>query len=205
MEENAEKMEEDRAQEEGFIKLFEPAASGDIRAIKNALCVYEITNGKVYNLKIANRYGVYLIHTAAYYGQQGIIEFLLSAVNEAEEKDTMIYEAITSDNVSFESTDTDGLSNESKILPITLGHAKPPTCYVNIRSLDNAATPLHFAAMGGNRNNIILYLLSCGADPRLKDINGQTPQDTARAHGHKKTEKVIKKYVQAINKKMQQE
>ncbi|KAI5172989.1 hypothetical protein NEFER03_1982 [Nematocida sp. LUAm3] len=205
MEESIEKLDEEIEQEEGFIKLFEHASIGDIRAIKSALCVYEITNGKVYNLRIANKYGVYLIHTAAYYGQQAVIEFLLSSVNEVEEKDTIIYEAITSDNVSFESTDTDGLSTESRILPITLGHAKSSTCYVNIRSLDKAATPLHFAAMGGNRNNVILYLLSYGADPRLKDINGNTPQDTARAHGHKKTEKVIKKYVQAINKKMQEE
>ncbi|KAI5184806.1 hypothetical protein NEHOM01_0408 [Nematocida homosporus] len=185
-----------------FIKLFELVSAGDLKSIKNALCVYEITHGKVFNLRIVNKYGLYLIHSAAYYGQRETVEFLLSSVSEVEERDTTMYEAITSDNLSFESNDTEMMSNESKIVPITFGHAKSPSSFINVRSLDQGATPLHFAAMGGNKNNIILYLLACGADPRLKDIKGMTPPELARAHGHKKTEKTIRKYIQAINSKM---
>ncbi|KAI5181452.1 hypothetical protein NEOKW01_1633 [Nematocida sp. AWRm80] len=200
--------EEKRENGQDFLKLFEYVSGGDLKSIKNALCVYEISQGKVFDLKIVNRFGLYLIHSAAYYGQKEIVEFLLSSVNEVDDKDITLYEAITSDNISFESMDMDNVSivsDESKIMPVMFGHAKQSNSFINIRSMDQNATPLHFAAMGGNKNNIILYLLTCGADPRLKDIKGMTPQELARAHGHKKTEKVIKKYIQQINQKIQKE
>lgn len=194
---------ERKNEEQGFMKLFEFVSLGDIKSLRNALCVYEIKHGKVFDLKIVNRFGVFLIHSAAYYGHRDIIEFLLSSTSEVEEKDITLYEAITSDNISFESNDTESLFSDSKIVPIVFGNAKPVSCFINVRSLDQGATPLHFAALGGNRNNIILYLLACGADPRLKDIKGFTPQELARAHGHKKTEKTIQKYIQTINAKIE--
>ncbi|KAH9386433.1 uncharacterized protein NEMAJ01_1329 [Nematocida major] len=200
--------EEDKKKEKDFLKLFEFVCVGDLQSLRNSLCVYEISHGKVFDLKIANKYGMYLIHSAAYYGQKEVIEFLLFSVSEVEEKDATLFEAITSDNISFESADTDNMSVSSSvnscIVPVVFGHAKPSSSFINIRSLDNGATPLHFAALGGNRNNIILYLLSYGADPRLRDAKGLTPQELARAHGHKKTEKTISKYVQKINQRMEE-
>lgn len=184
-----------------FLELFDFVCNGDIQSIKNMLCAYELTYSRIFNLKVVNKYGLSLMHSAAYYGQQKIIEFLLSSVNEAETGDAAIYEAITSDNLSFESNDTEALLADSKIISVAFGHAKPPSSFINIRSLDQGATPLHFASIGNNKNNIIPYLLACGADPRLKDIQGYTPQEIAHAHGHKKTEKTIIKYIRSINKK----
>lgn len=185
-----------------FLDVFDLTCKGDLQSLKNFLCAYEISHSKTLDLRIVNKYGLYLIHSAAYYGQQKVVEFLLSSVKETKDKDTAIYEAITADNFSFESNDTETLLNESKIMPISFGHAKPPTSLINIPSLDQGATPLHFACIGNNKNNIIPYLLSCGADPRLKDFNGNTPQELARAHGHKKIEKTIIKYIRSINSKI---
>ncbi|OAG29756.1 hypothetical protein NEDG_00889 [Nematocida displodere] len=192
------------------LRLFELASVGDLQSLRNGLCVYEIRHGKVFDLKVVNKYGVYLIHTAAYYGQKEILEFLLSSVSEVESADNILYEAlITEDVFSFDSGDTEmGKSTETQPaiqntpeVP-SFGHAKPESSFINVRSLDHDATPLHYAAIGGNKNNIILYLLACGADPRLKDFKGFTPDALARAHGHKKTEKTITKYIREINKKI---
>ncbi|EHY66915.1 hypothetical protein NEAUS04_0185 [Nematocida ausubeli] len=193
-----------KREEKDFLKLFEFVCNGDLKSLRNAMCIYEISQGKVFDLKIVNKFGVHLIHSAAYYGQREVVEFLLSAVSEVEEKDMTLFEAVTSDNISFESNDVDNFSTASStILPVVFGHAKPSTSFINIRSLDHSATPLHYAALGGNRNNIILYLLACGADPRLRDSRGHTPQDLARVHGHKKTEKTIIKYIRTINQKIE--
>lgn len=193
----------DEEEPKDFLNLFEFVCAGDLKSLRNVLCVYEISQGQVFDLKIVNKFGMYLIHSAAYYGQKEVLEFLLSSVSTVEEKDITIFEALTSDNISFESNDLDGLSTRSSaIAPVVFGHAKPSGSFINIRSLDQGATPLHFAALGGNKNNIILYLLACGADPRLRDIRGLTPQELARAHGHKKTEKTIIRYVQKINQKL---
>ncbi|EIJ89248.1 hypothetical protein NEPAR06_0748 [Nematocida parisii] len=192
-----------KPEEKDFLKIFDLVCIGDLKNLRNALCVYEISQGKVFDLKIVNKFGVYLIHSAAYYGQREVVQFLLSAVSEAEEKDMALFEAVTSDNISFESNDADNISTaSSSILPVIFGHAKPSTCFINCRSLDHSATPLHYAALGGNKNNIILYLLACGADPRLRDSRGMTAQELAKEHGHKKTERIISKYVRTINQKM---
>ncbi|KAI5189624.1 hypothetical protein NEMIN01_0577 [Nematocida minor] len=199
-----EKEKDEKTEEEkDFLKLFDFVCTGDLKSLRNALCVYEIEHGKVFDLKIVNKHGLYLIHSAAYYGQKDVLEFLLSSVCEVDEKDITLFEAIASDNISFESVEADNVSSASYMTaPAVFGHAKPNTSFINIRSLDQQATPMHFAALGGNKNNIILYLLACGADPRLRDSKGLTPQELAKAHGHKKTEKTISKYIQTINKKI---
>lgn len=203
-EKDKETKNDEEKEEKDFLKLFDFVCTGDLTSLRNALCVYEIGQGKVFDLKIANKYGMYLIHSAAYYGQRDVLEFLLASVSEVEEKDTTLFESITSDNISFESTDVDNMSTvSSSAMPVVFGHAKGGNSFINIRSLDQSATPLHFASLGGNKNNIILYLLACGADPRLRDARGMTPYELAMAHGHKKTAKTISKYIQTINKKIE--
>lgn len=199
------KEETKEEEEKDFLKLFEFVCTGDLKSLRNALCVYEIEHAKIFDLKVPNKFGMYLVHSAAYYGQKEVLEFLLASVNEVEEKDITLFEAITSDNVSFESTDADTMSTASSsamstLASSTFGCAKPSTSFINFRSLDQNATPLHFASLGGNKNNIILYLLACGADPRIRDSRGMTPQELAIEHGHKKTAKTISKYIQNINK-----
>ncbi|KAI5191276.1 hypothetical protein NECID01_1388 [Nematocida sp. AWRm77] len=191
---------------QSLLRLFEFASAGDLKSLRNTLCVYEISHGKMLDLKVVNKFGLYLIHSAAYYGQKDVVEFLLSSVSEVEEKDVLLFESVATDNMSFDSTETE-LSQETVPVPsaVSFMHAKPSTSFINIRSCDYGATPLHFAAIGGNKNNIILYLLSCGADPTLKDVKGNTPQDAARNHGHKKTEKIIRKYIDQINKTVSKE
>lgn len=58
--------------------LFLLAARGDLERMKNVLCLHEIRNGRPFDLKVANKEGVFLFHAAAYYGQTGVLEFLLS-------------------------------------------------------------------------------------------------------------------------------
>lgn len=206
LEDTPEKYEkEEKEEKKDFLKLFDYVCTGDLKSLRNALCVYEIENAKVFDLKIVNKYGMYLIHSAAYYGQKEVLEFLLSSVSEVDEKDITLFELITSDNISFESTDVDNMSTASVSMPILFGHAKGSNSFINIRSLDQSATPLHFASLGGNRNNILLYLLACGADPRIKDSLGMTAQELALAHGHKKTAKTISRYIQSINKAIDKE
>jgi len=196
-----------------FLPLFGHASTGDLKSIRNALCVYEINNGRVFDIKIVNRCGMYLIHTASYYGQREIIEFLLSSRSEAEEKNTLLYESVLDDNMSYESNDTemtlttstqDG-AQYSDSSYVRSGNAKSEESHINIKSLYQGATPLHFAALGGNRNNIVPYLLVCGADPEIKDVKGHTPQELAKIHGHRRTERTIRKCVEDINKKIEEQ
>lgn len=183
------------------IKAFELVAAGDLNGFKNALCIYEIAHGRVFDLKIVNKHGLFLIHSAAYYGHKEIVDFLLSSVNEVDEIDQNLYNALAEDAFSLDSTETEGTSvtDTTSVTAPVYAHAKSLNRFVNVRSLDQGATPLHFAAMGGNRNSIALYLLACGADPTIRDNSGNTAQQLARAHGHKKTEKKIRKYVEEIN------
>lgn len=183
------------------IKAFELVAAGDLGGLKNALCIYEIAHGRVFDLKLANRHGLFLIHSAAYYGHKEMVDFLLSSINEVDETDQNLYQALAEDAFSLDSTETEGTSaaDATSVAAPVYAHAKSANRFVNVRSLDQGATPLHFAAMGGNRSSIALYLLACGADPMLRDNSGNTAQELARAHGHRKTEKKIRKYVEEIN------
>ena len=52
-------------------------------------------------------------------------------------------------------------------------------------------TPLHEAAQHGN-NNIVVYLLDCGAGKTVRNEKGKTPYDLAIEGGHKDTAKLLK-------------
>ncbi|MYC52725.1 MAG: hypothetical protein F4X47_10455 [Gammaproteobacteria bacterium] len=46
--------------------------------------------------------------------------------------------------------------------------------------LEQARTPLHYAALSADAPSVVLALLSAGADPSLRDASGQRPVDFAR-------------------------
>jgi ankyrin repeat protein len=57
---------------------------------------------------------------------------------------------------------------------------------------------LHYAAEYGAPDEIIKALISAGADPKAKDINGKTPADVARQNIHPATAAFIEQFIAPI-------
>jgi Ankyrin repeats (many copies) len=66
--------------------LFLSTSNGHLERVKSTLCLYEIETGTSFNLKIPNKEGVLLLHTAAYYGQVDVLGFFLSLEKSQEGK-----------------------------------------------------------------------------------------------------------------------
>ena len=65
----------------------------------------------------------------------------------------------------------------------------------NPNAPDNTGwTPIHYAALKGHLEIIIILMTSADANPNAQDIWGKTPTDLARQNGHSKIVEELKMF-----------
>lgn len=146
---------------------------------------------------------------AAQCGYEKMVEYLLSQgadVNLADEnEDTPIHHAISGNNPQIvlmlikRSADVNSV-NDLKETPLHLAMQEDDRVEVAKVLIEKGAnieakemvdeTPLHKAAFWGSLKQCE-FLVSCGANPKAKSANGDTPSDIAEKHGHSEVVKLF--------------
>lgn len=108
------------------------------------------------------------LHWAYWSGEREVVDLLFAAGADPTLRDVMVRCTPRAFGIC--------VASNWGILPLVKKQLENDPSLINI--LDGRGTPLHEAARGGS-TQVVLFLLSCGADPKLPDRDGKTPADIA--------------------------
>jgi ankyrin repeat protein len=106
------------------------------------------------------------LHWAYWSGEREVVDLLLAAGADPTLRDTMVRCTPRAFGIC--------VASNWGILPLVRKQLENDPALINL--LDGRGTTLHEAARGGSAQ-IVLFLLSRGADPTLRDGDGKTPGD----------------------------
>lgn len=159
----------DRASYSGGSALMYAAAGGSERTVELLL-----ERGAAVNARGANGWTALTI--AAVKGHGGIVRRLLSSGADPNVPDMFQWTPLM--RASYE--------GRAEVVEILLDHHATRTA---ARS-DRGATALHYGALQGDER-IVRMLLARGADPRVADEQGRTPEELAQRAGHARVARLL--------------